>query len=484
MAGIPTSNILQPGAISVTGGVTRALISDLQLLTPQFYNKYVEKYGSEEFFMWLATYGGMEEVKNRDFFWFENRGKLMVAVTNSADATSSGANATVSVTISNADLYSGTLSGTNSPLRVGETVRIASNNVEGVILTVPTSSTCTIRPKKAGTAFVSAGQGVTGKLLAGEVLIFGGLTDAGEASQYIEPLIHLDQKYTNTITEMRESWAATDLAEMTEVYYSSGVSGSEVPGGGQAGTSFFTLKGLKKANTRFLNNIEAKLMRGNIQDNTAMTYNSFTSNSVGTQGFIPKVSADGETVGYTPGTLDIAKLHEITRIMDVNGCAKDNLWLQDIYQRQNFSDGIFKEFPAGAWVWGSNEKSEEANINYGVQSIMIDGYRFGVKKYAQFNTEVTTGKTPTVDAFRNYGIICPQGSTRDAKDSTKEYKNIQVMYQAPVKGGTIGNGIRVWQWGGASQDPTTGTMTDNIETITYRGTRVVAANQFIIVQSA
>ena len=30
MAGIPTSNILQPGAISVAGGVNRALISTLQ----------------------------------------------------------------------------------------------------------------------------------------------------------------------------------------------------------------------------------------------------------------------------------------------------------------------------------------------------------------------------------------------------------------------------------------------------------------------
>jgi hypothetical protein len=472
MAGIPTSNVLQPGAISITGGVTRGLISDLQLLTPQFYNKYVEKYGSEEFFMWLATYGGMEEVKNREFFWFENRGKLMVAVSNLTLVSSPSAGATVSITINNADVYNST----QSPLRVGETVRIASNNVEGVILTVPTYNTATIRPKKSTQAFA----GSTGSLLAGEVLIFGGNTDVGEASSYIEPLIHLDQKYTNQITEMRESWAATDLAEMAEVFYSSGVSGSEVPGGGQAGTSFFTLKGLKKANTRFLNNIESKLMRGDLQNNSGLN----TTTSAGTQGFIPKVSADGETVGYTPGTLDIAKLHEITRIMDVNGCAKDNLWLQDIYQRQNFSDGIFKEFPAGAWVWGSNEKSEEANINYGVQSIMIDGYRFGVKKYSQFNTEVTTGKTPTVDAFRNYGIICPQGSTRDAKDSTKEYKNIQVMYQAPVKGGTIGNGIRVWQWGGGSMNPTDGTMRDHVEMITYRGLRVAAANQFIIVQSA
>jgi hypothetical protein len=468
MAGIPTGNIKQPGSISVQGGVTRALISDLQLLTPQYYSKYVEKYGSEEFFMWLATYGGMEEVKNRNFFWFENRGKLMIAVTNTTAVTAPAAGASVTVVIDVTTYPSG-----QTPLRVGETVRIASNNVEGVITVVSSQTTCTVKPKLLAQSFASP----SGNLDAGEVLIFGGNTDVGEASTYIEPLIHLDYRYDNNVTEMRESWSATDLAEMTEVFYNSGVSGSELGGGGQSGTSFFTLKGLKKSNTRFLNNIESKLMRGNLQDNVV-------ASSAGTQGFIPKIQADGETVTYTPGTLDIAKLHEITRIMDVNGCAKDNLWLQDIFQRQNFSDGIFKEFPAGAWVWGSNEKSEEANINYGVQSIMIDGYRFGVKKYSQFNTEVTTGLTPTTDAYRNYGIICPQGSTRDAKDSTKEYKNIQVMYQTPVKGGTIGNGIRVWQWGGGSMNPTDGTMRDHVEMITYRGLRVAAANQFIQVQAS
>ena len=257
MAGVPTSNILQPGAINVAGGVTRALISDLQLLTPQFYNKYVEKYGSEEFFMWLSTYAGMEEVKNREFFWYENRGKLMIAVTNLTLVSSPAAGATVTVTIPNSDTFNGTDTGNTSPLRIGETVRIASNNVEGVIISNSAYNTCTIRPKKSTQAFA----GPTGSLVAGEVLIFGGNMDAGEASPYLDPLIHLDKRYTNQITEMRESWAATDLAEMAEVYYNSGVSGSEVPGGGQAGVSFFTLKGLKKANQRYLNNIESKLMR-------------------------------------------------------------------------------------------------------------------------------------------------------------------------------------------------------------------------------
>lgn len=491
MAGIPTGNILQPGAISLASGVNRALISDLQLLTPQYYNKYVEKYGNEEFFQWLATYAGMEEVKNRDFFWFENRGKLMVGV-SIADVISGDPNVagqSVTLQLAAADHYTNgspagsTNNGDSSPLRVGETIRIASTNVEGQITAI-TSTTAfafqfVVKPKLATQKLATAGSTT---IETSDVLLFGGDMDAGEASQSIDPLIHLDVKQSNTITEMRESWKATDLAEMTEVYYSSGVSGPDMAGGSQSGTSYFTYKGLVKSNRRFLNNVENKLMRGNRVANGTGFYGT---NSVGTEGFIPKVQADGETVTYTPGTLDIAKLHEITRIMDVNGCAKDNIWLQDIFQRQNFSDGIFQEYPAGAYVWGKNETSEEAAVNYGVQSLYIDGYMFKVKKYKGFNTEVTTGLTPNIDYFRNFGVICPQGVTRDASTSDgANIKNITVMYQQPQKGGTIGNGIRVWQHGGGSMNPTNGTMVDQIEMIGYRGLRVAAANQFVIVAGA
>ena len=183
--------------------------------------------------------------------------------------------------------------------------------------------------------------------------------------------------------------------------------------------------------------------------------------------------------------MDIAKLHEITRIMDVNGCAKQNMWLQDLYQKQNFSDGIFKEYPAGAFVWGQGEKSQEASVAYGFQNFFIDGYMFQTKKYANFNTEVVYGKTPTNDYFRNYGIIMPMGESRDARDSSKVYKNITIMMQNPPKGGTIGaNGLRVWQHGGGSLNPTNGKMEDKVEIIGYRGSRVAAANQFIIVQAS
>jgi len=477
MAGIPTSNILQPGAVTVQGGVNRQLISDLQLLTPQYYKQYVEKYGNEDFTWWLATYGGMEEVKNRNYFWWENRGKLMLGIqiaTNAAAAVGG----TVTATLATPFYFDG---GTLSPLRVKETVRIASTNVEGEILTVddsiPGAFVFTMRPKISTQSLASAG---STNLLTNDVIYLAGYMDVGEASNSIDPQAHLDQKYDNNITEMRETWTATDLAEATEVWYTSGVTGPDMGGGAQAGYSYFTYKGLVKSNQRFINNVEFKLMRGNIVNNTGLT----TTTSVGSQGIIPKVLQDGETVGYTPGTLDIAKLHQITRIMDVNGCAKEAMWLMDIFQRQNFSDSIFKEYPAGAFVWGKNENSEEASINYGVEAFRIDGFLFKVKKYRQFNAEMTVGLTPNQDFFRNFGMICPQGTTRDARDATKAYKNITVMTQPLPLGGTIGNGIRLWQHGGASRNPTNGLMTDNVELYTLRGTRVVAANQFLIVQAA
>jgi hypothetical protein len=62
-------------------------------------------------------------------------------------------------------------------------------------------------------------------------------------------------------------------------------------------------------------------------------------------------------------------------------------------------------------------------------------------------------------------------------------KNITVMVQEPPRGGSVGNGIRVWNHGGASRNPTDGTMRDKIEMITYRSLRVCAANQFITVSA-
>ena len=197
MAGIPTSNILQPGSISLQTQ-NRQLMVDLQLLTPQYYKQYTEKYGNEDFTWWLAAHSGMEEVKNQNFFWFENRGKLMPAVTNDS-TVAAGVGSTVTLTLGAEAYYN---SGTQTPLRVNETLRVASSNIEGVILsiddTTPNAFTFDVAPKQTTQRFASAG---SNDLLAGEVLLFGGDADAGEASGQIDPLIPLDERYDNNYDE-------------------------------------------------------------------------------------------------------------------------------------------------------------------------------------------------------------------------------------------------------------------------------------------
>ena len=465
---IPTSNILKPGSISLSSQ-NRQLMVDLQLLTPQYYKKYTEKYGNEDFTWWLASQAGMEEVKNRNFFWFENRGKLMPAVTTTGNVVAA-VGATITLTLASGDHYN---AGTQSPLRVGEIVRVASSNVEGKILSINTASagafTFTVRPLKSTDRFATAGQN---SLIGGEVLIFGGISEAGEASTQVDPLIPLDQRYENNITEIRDGWSNTDLAQMADTFYEYPVSADMAANGVTA----FTYKGMYKTLVRYKNNIENKLMRGDVLTNTGLS-----TTSVGAQGIIPKAIQDGVNVGYTPGNLDIAKLHEITRVMDVNGSAKQCAWLSDIFQRQDFSDGIFSAYPGGSFVWGNGEKSKEAAVSYGFQEIYIDGYMLQIKKYSAFNSEVMTGYTPTTDYFRNFGLIYPMGETKDSKTGNT-YKNITIMYQEPPKGGTVGNGIRVWQYGGGSPNPTDGVMSNQIAMITYRSSRVCAANQFVVVQ--
>jgi len=478
MATIPTGNILQPGSIASQANLN--LISGLQLLTPQSKKEYVLKYGDETFTWWLNAYAGMEEVKNREYFWFENRSKLMQGVYNFAAIVAPAAGATVELQLPVAFHFN---AGTQTPLRAGITVRVMSSNIEGEILaitdTTPNAFKYTVRPKKVTEAFVSAG---SADLLAGEGLEFGGYMDAGEASDSIVASQHLDVKYTNTYTEMRETYSTTDLGSMTEIFYNSGAGSPDIPVQ-QSGSSYFTYKNMIMAEKAYVNYVDRKLMFGGEVTNTGM----YSTNSAGSQGILPKVLEDGEIVTYNPGTLDIAKLHEITRIADVNGCAKQCMWLQDINQRQDFSDGIFAEFPAGAFQWGKNDvTSEEAAVAYGTKSLYIDGYLFSVKKYPQFNPEYVFGITPPNARFRDFGMICPLGDSPSyrakGEDGVTKIKNITLMYSKPPNGGTNSNGIRVWQHGGASMNPTTGKMESKVEFITYRGTRISAANQFILVQ--
>jgi hypothetical protein len=483
MAGIPTTNIPSPNVISLPAA-NYELISDLQLLAPHYWKEFVNKFGMQNFTTWLSTFGGMEKVEGREFFHFEDTGKLMAAVTNKTAVVGPAAGATVTVTIAVNDHWD---AGTKSPIRVGETVRLASNGVEGKVLTVnktvDNAHTMTVRPLKSTQAFVSAG---SLNLLANEIIKLGSNTEAGEASTNIDPQMPIDERITNTTTEIRDDWNATDRAEMEQIFYeyeNDGGFGSAGIARGKQGA--YTYRGLVLANRRFLNNIDFKLLFGGIQNNTGLN-----AGTVGTKGLVPEIVARGNAVTYSLGNLGISKLHAITAQMDVNGNAQQAIWLMDIFQRQEFDDTLFAQYPAGAYVWGSGAASEAASVAYGFDSFKIDNYMLQLKKYAGFNTEVTHGKTPDVDQYRNFGIIMPQGEVTAKYGNgggaavRGRLKNIQVMYQEPMGGGTIANGVKVWEYGGAAPNNLTATMQHTVSMIKYPGIRAAGLQQFFTISGS
>lgn len=483
MPGISTTNIASPNVISIPAA-NYDFISALNILQPHNYREFVSKYGLQNFTTWLSTFGGLEKVEGRAFFHFEDLGKLMAAVTNKTAVVAPAAGATVTVAISTNDHYN---AGTQSPIRVGETVRLASNGVEGKVLTINKSvanaHTMTVRPLKSTLAFVSAG---SADLLAGEIIKLGSNTEAGEASANIDPQLPIDEKIENTTTEIRDDWNATDRAEMEAIYYDYVADGGFMSAGISRGKQgAYTYRGLVAANRRFLNNVDFKLLFGGVQTNTGLN-----AGTVGTKGLVPEIVARGNAVTYSLGSLGISKLHAITAQMMVNGNAQQNVWLMDIFQRQEFDDTLFAQYPAGAYVWGSGAASEQASVAYGFDSFKIDNYMLQLKMYGGFNTEVTHGKTPNTDQYRNFGIILPQGEVTakygngGAAPVTGRLKNIQVMYQEPMGGGVISNGIKVWQYGGGAPENLTATMQHTVSMITYRAIRASGLAQFFTVSGS
>lgn len=64
----------EPPVVANTG-LTRSLIGDLQLLTPQYYKSFIDKYGSVDYSWWLSEMGKAKKHSGNEYFWFESNNK-------------------------------------------------------------------------------------------------------------------------------------------------------------------------------------------------------------------------------------------------------------------------------------------------------------------------------------------------------------------------------------------------------------------------
>jgi hypothetical protein len=441
--------VLQPGnVVTSTGQVNRQFVSDLSILKPQYYDKFIEKYGSQNYTQLLEALGMKATVPSREFFHFESRGKLHSAVQLSGGALASvAAGAAIDVTISSSYVNGGI-----SPLRVGEVVENAATGVQYKITAVASATVCTIKPLLAA---IDANDDLGATSTA--FLLFRGITEAGEASSKFNSMTGLTEKKMFYTTEIREDFSITDRAKIEELYF-------EVNG-----QAYYTYKGLDEAVRRFMNNKEFKLMFGSAADNI--------SGTVGTTGLIPQIKAGGQTYQWgTNSAFDIDDFHAIARLADFNGGASEYHFLMDSYLRTAVDDALFTKYQNGAIVWANAGGSQDVAVKYGFDSIKIDGTTFHMKKYLPFNAEAVYGVTPGTSLYKNSGILIPMKEGRDAQTGDK-IPSLRIVSNEVEPG----KEVKVWETGALAKVPTSDKMELNVHHMAYAGVQVFAANQYISV---
>jgi hypothetical protein len=444
--------LTNPSAINptaVVGSANQGLLSTLDLITPNYYEKYVDKYKWwNDYYMITTTLAGKETFSpNQAFSHVEpaNRRAPYVLVASVSTETPA-AGAAVTVTIDSSFVFD-----SSSPLRVGEIVEIANNTataaaigVQGQITAVNSDTECVVKPLLSTQSFSCNG--------AETNLLFRGRA-VGEASEVGGSLQRQDITVNGLCTEVREDYTTTDRALAERVFPENTVGA-------------YSYRGIQTADMRFMDAREAKHMFGTESNNSGVSQTS--------AGLIPQIIDGGIAVTYS--SFDATALDNIAKGLDKEVGANEYHWLMDTNQYIAVQNFIQNKYNAGAINYGSFNGSKEIAIAQGFTSYTIHGRTFHMKKYMGFNAGAQYGVASS--KWDDNGVLIPMDSQRDAA-SGESVNSFGLRYQ-------LYNGQRFYKFdtGGLAKVPTSGKMELTISHIAKEGLQVFGVNRFARVYKA
>jgi|LakMenE18May11ns_1017448.scaffolds.fasta_scaffold9910225_2 hypothetical protein len=444
--------LTNPSAINptaVVGAANQGLLSTLDLITPNYYEKYVDKYKWwNDYYMITTTLAGKETFSpNQAFSHVEpaNRRAPYVLVASVSTETPA-AGAAVTVTIDSSFVFD-----SSSPLRVGEIVEIANNTataaaigVQGQITAVNSDTECVVKPLLSTQSFSCNG--------AETNLLFRGRA-VGEASEVGGSLQRQDITVNGLCTEVREDYTTTDRALAERVFPENTVGA-------------YSYRGIQTADMRFMDAREAKHMFGTESNNSGVSQTS--------AGLVPQIIDGGIAVTYS--SFDATALDNIAKGLDKEVGANEYHWLMDTNQYIAVQNFIQNKYNAGAINYGSFNGSKEIAIAQGFTSYTIHGRTFHMKKYMGFNAGAQYGVASS--KWDDNGVLIPMDSQRDAA-SGESVNSFGLRYQ-------LYNGQRFYKFdtGGLAKVPTSGKMELTISHIAKEGLQVFGVNRFARVYKA
>lgn len=454
-----------PGVIAYPSGLTTGIFNELNFVTPDWKPQLFAKYGNSSY-MLVGEMLGRGVVKEdmtttNTYSHFEKGRSFGVGIVN-ADVTGITSGAAVTAVLKSPESYNNT-AGTQSPFNTGQTVTLRSNGRKATVGTVTrTAGAFSIVFTPLGAYSFASGTSSTTLSALDAIEAIGGSQLAGESSLAqltTQPKLY---RYDNTATVLRVGCKTSDLAGMNK---------TQIDFGG--GNNYLGKLAVTNMNLQIIYSVENAIMEGVPYANTA---------NIGTIGVLPEVTSRGGEVDYIIGTFGAPDFQRVTRVIDNNGGPEEYHFLQDLNQRQNINTTLFGIYPNGMINYGSVGFGQEASVAFGFQSFSTDTTSFHFHRYKGFSAPSMYGYIPnaTLGDFRaNFGLAVPQGNTRDAKtDETMPY--MEWVYQ---KNPEIPTAQKYYSWGlGYTQETKTEEASNNFHQITYVGSRVVAAEQFIIIK--
>ncbi len=453
-----------PGVAAYPTGLTSGIFNELNFVIPDFKDKLMAKYGNSSYMLVSEVLGKggvvKEDTTNTGTFSHFERGRSFGVVLVNASVVGITSGAAVTFVCKSPESYNNGATGTISPLNVGQTVKIRSNGRKGTVTAVTRTAgafSVTVTPLGAY-SFASSASTTTLTLLDG-IEVIGGTQLAGESSLgqlTTNPKLY---RYDNTATALRVGCKASDFAAMQKTQIDFG------------GSNYIDKLAITNMNNQILYSIEDAIMEGVPYANTT---------SIGTIGVLPEVVSRGGEVDYLNGTFGAADFQNVTRVIDNNGGPAEYHLLQDLNQRQDINKTLFGIYPNGMISYGSVGFGSDAAVAYGFKSFSTDTVSFHFHRYKGFSAPSQFGYTPTVGDYRlNFGLAVPQGEFRDAKTNEGMSSMDWVYWKNP----DIPTLQKIYSWSlGYTQGTKTEEASNAYHQMCYVGSRVVAAEQFIVLK--
>ncbi len=454
-----------PGVVAYPSGLTSGIFNELNFVIPDYKDKLMAKYGNESYMLVseILGKGGVvkEDATSTQTYSHFEKGRTFGVVLVNSNVSSITSGAAVTFVCKSPESYNDGATGEQSPLNVGQTVKIRSNGRKGRVDSVTrTASAFSVVVTPLGAYSFASGTSTAVLNALEGIEIIGGTQLAGESSSGQLTTMNKLYRYDNTATALRVGCKSSDVASMNKTQIDFG------------GSNYVDKLAVTNMNTQILYSIEDAVMEG-------VPYANI-SGSIGTIGVLPEVVSRGGEVDYVIGTFGASDFQNVTRVIDNNGGPAEYHLLQDLNQRQNINTTLFGLYPNGMISYGSVGFGSEASVAYGFKSFSTDTVSFHFHRYKGFSAPSMFGYTPTQGDYRkDFGLAVPQGQFRDSKTGESMSSMDWVYWKNP----DIPTSQKIYSWGlGYTQGTKTEEASNNYHQIAYVGSRVVAAEQFIIIK--